>query len=39
MPWEMMLESDIDLTKSLARHNVSVERSNWCPALNNSSLT
>lgn len=28
MPWEMMLESDIDLTKSLARHNVSVERSN-----------
>lgn len=27
MPWEMMLESDIDLTKSLARLNVSVERS------------
>jgi tRNA guanosine-2'-O-methyltransferase len=24
MPWEMMLESDIDLTKSLVRHNVSI---------------
>ena len=23
MPWEMMLQSDIDLTKSLVQHNVS----------------
>lgn len=26
MPWEMMLESDIDLTKSLVQNNVSEEK-------------